>query len=128
LLRGDGIRQVTYTSEESAVAKSIILEVPTADREYFEKLSRDGHDVTVVDVERFEGVVSVIEVLATLTGALAPILVAYLEIRKGGTSESDEPASTKAEPKVAKKLIVDGQRVTFENFTPEEIKSLLTPD
>ena len=90
--------------------KSIVLECPASDRDYFQQLVDEGHDLTIVEVERFEGVLEIIEVVTQLTAALSPILIAYL--------------SRPSNEKQAKKVIIEGQRKTFENYSPEEIAAI----
>jgi hypothetical protein len=95
----------------NTMPKSIVLECPASDRSYFQQLVDEGHDLTIVEVERFEGTLQIIEVIIQLTAALSPILIAYL--------------SLPSEEKQAKKLIIEGQRKTFENYSPEEIAAIL---
>jgi hypothetical protein len=92
--------------------KSIVIECPASDCSFFEDLAAKGHDVTIAEVERFDGTTNqIIEVLVEVTTALSPILIAYF--------------SRPSKEQATKKVVVDGQRKTLENYSPEEIKAVL---
>jgi hypothetical protein len=93
------------------MAATVLLEVPRGDLQYFEDLKAQGHHIEIVETDRQQGFVEYVDVLVTLTVALTPIIVAY--IRRPVKS----PVKTK--------VVIDGQRRSFENYNAEDIIKML---
>ena len=90
---------------------TVMIEAPTEDRAFFENLRDAGHDVEVVEVDRFEGLPEILQAIVIVHGSVTPILIHFLtEKRKSST---------------ARKVIKNGRKYEVSGYSADEVKQLL---
>ncbi len=89
----------------------VVIEAPTADKEYFENLQRTNPGVEIVEIDRFEGLPEVIQVVVPVTASLVPVLVAYFK---------DKTARAKA-----RILVKDGRKLRLPGYSAREVAAIL---
>src|SRR5205809_7141646 len=91
---------------------TLLIQAPAEDRKYFEEFKEKNNvDVEFVDVDRFDALQDIIQVIIPFTAALTPILVAYF------TEKSVRAKS--------RKLIKDGKKVVMDGYGAEEVTEIL---
>ena len=91
--------------------QTIVIQAPAEDADFFEELRRQGANVEVVEVNRFEGLSEVVQAVVTITAAVTPLLIAYFK---------QDTARAKS-----RMVIIDGKKMRLSGYSAEDVEKLL---
>ena len=92
----------------------IVIQALKEDREFFERLRSKADNVEIIEMDRFEGLSEVIQVVVSITATITPIIVAYFK-------EQTQRAKNRV-------LIKDGRKLRLQGYSADEIERLLSND
>jgi hypothetical protein len=85
----------------------VVIEVENSEKSFFTKLAEEGHNIEIVEAERFEGLKQVVDVIVALSPAITPLITAYFVHR----------------PK--KRVKINGKTIDMEGYSAKEIEEVL---
>jgi hypothetical protein len=108
------VRRIVRDPTGEKLMKTVMIQAPAEDVEYFEQLQKQGAEVEVFGVDRFEGLAEIVQVAVTLTAAITPLLVTYFK---------EQTARAKN-----RMVIIDGKKIRLNGYAAEEVEKLLNAD
>jgi hypothetical protein len=93
------------------VVNTVLIQAPAEDAKFFDRLKDQGAEVQFFEVDRFEGLSEIVQVVVTLTAAVTPLLVAYFK---------EQTANAKN-----RMVIIDGKKIRLNGYSANEVEKLL---
>jgi hypothetical protein len=90
---------------------TVVIQAPAEDVKFFDRLKEQGAEVEVVEVDRFEGLAEIVQVVVTLTAAVTPLLIAYFK---------EQTATAKH-----RSLVKNGKKIRLNGYSAEEVNKIL---
>ena len=90
---------------------TVLIQAPAEDAKFFDRLKDQGAEVQFFEVDRFEGLSEIVQVVVTLTAAVTPLLVAYFK---------EQTANAKN-----RMVIIDGKKIRLNGYSANEVEKLL---